>query len=229
MYWITIWILHWMGETQCVSVTGVSSNQGWYEHHAVKKSLAAVAIFRGQYQESPYAFQRLSGLLGDIIFWLWVNNSQDLQFSRRLLRLALMAVVSGVTTSLLNEFVQLIQLLLKSLHAMMCHCGNCTHYTAGLIIVTQLSQLWIFFITLLIFRIPLIISTCNVAQTISNCILHLLKYFFGFSIFQSCHFSILHIILLQFNHFLHVFDLPFRHHSFGIHIILNPFTFPLVG
>ena len=48
------------GKTECVRVSVVSANLASYGYSLVEKSLAAFAIFRGPYQESPEAHYMLS-------------------------------------------------------------------------------------------------------------------------------------------------------------------------
>jgi len=44
-----------VGGTECVHVSAVSANLASYNYSLVEKSLAAFAILRGRYQESPEA------------------------------------------------------------------------------------------------------------------------------------------------------------------------------
>jgi len=49
------WVLHRAGGTEFFLVSGVSLNLSSYDNSLVEMSLAALAIFRGHYRESPSA------------------------------------------------------------------------------------------------------------------------------------------------------------------------------
>jgi len=128
--------------------------------------------------------------------WSQLNNCQNFEFGHPVLHISLMEVVSHVPPSPFCQCVKPDLLLPKTLHARLYSIGHYAHHPARFVIFPQLAKLCIVFIIFLIIPILPIIRTCNIAQTVSDNIQDVLKWFFALSRCRSRHFSISHIFLL---------------------------------
>jgi len=151
---------------------------------------------------------------------LGLDNCRNLQFNHPILHISLTEVVSHVIPTRLRQLVKPNLLLPKSLHALLYCFGDCVYYPAGFIIFAQHVQLWIFFFIYLVFPILLVVRTSKIAQTVSDCIQHLLKYYLMLSYCLSHLFSISHIFLLMLNPCLFVLYSHSCHSSLSIPINL---------
>jgi len=159
---------------------------------------------------------------------LGLDNCWNRQFGRSVLHISSAAVVGHVPPSPLCQFVKIHPLRPNPLHPVL-HCsGDHAHHPAGLVIYTQLALRCIFVI-FLIFLIHLILGTCKIPETLSNCIRHIFKRLFRLPGGQSRHFNIAHIFLLLLNRCLCVFNSLSSHCSFSLHIILTPLLFPFIA
>jgi len=115
------------------------------------------------------------------------------------------------------------------LHAILYCFRDFAHHPAGFLIFPNLAPRKIIFIIILVFPILPIIGTCNIAQTISDGVEHLLQSCFRLGGCQSHLLSISHIILLLLNCCLCVFNLLCCHSGLSFHIILDPFLLLFVA
>ena len=114
-------------------------------------------------------------------------------------------------------------LLMKMLQPMLYHSRDCAHHQARFVIFAHLSQLRIFFITILVFpRLP-IVETCKIAHTITNGVHYLLICCFRLCGCQSRLFSISQIFLFPLNCCLHIVNLHSCHSGCSVHTMIDHF------
>jgi len=121
------------------------------------------------------------------------------------------------------------QLSPKTHHTMLCHVGDCAHHPSSFIVFTQLAQVCIFFIIILIFPILAVVRTCKIAGNISDGIQDLLTCCFRVSGCHTHRCSISNIFLLLLNRCLCVFNPLSCHSGLSIHTILDPFLCPFIA
>jgi len=161
--------------------------------------------------------------------YLGLDNCRNLQFGCHILHMSLTEVVGCVPPSWLLWSVKPHLLPPKTLHTVLYCFGDCAHHPARVIINTQLAKPCFFFIIFLVFPILLIVQTYKIAQSVSDCIQHLFKRFFGLAVCRSRIFSSTHIFLLLHNRCLCVLNSLFCHSGFPPHMILDPFLFLIIG
>jgi hypothetical protein len=113
---------------------------------------------------------------------LQMDESQNAQIGCNVPHISFTKVVHTISLPQLHWFVNPQLLLSNSLHALVLHAKECTHYPAGFVIFTQLTQLWILFVIILIVR------TWKIVQTVCDSIHHFLQCLFRLSGCQS-HFA----------------------------------------
>jgi hypothetical protein len=136
-----------------------------------------------------------------------------------------MKIVGCIPPSRLGQLVKSHLLLPKTLHVVLYRFSDCTHHPARFIIITELAELWIFFIIFLVFSILLIIGTCKIAQTVSDRIQHLIKCCFRL---PSCRTPV-----CSSRYILHyccfcVLNSLSCHSGLSLHNILDPFLSPFL-
>jgi len=162
-----------------------------------------------------------------IIIRLWCNDCRNPQFGWAVLLISFMEVVGRILPSWMCQFVKLHLLLLKPLHALLHHFGECAHHPAGFVILAQLALLCLFII--LIIPILLIVGTCKITQTVSDSNHHLLESLFGLSVGQSSVFSFPCIIVLLLNCCVWAFYWHCCPSSLSIYKILDPLFFLIIA
>jgi hypothetical protein len=75
---------------------------------------------------------------------LWLNGGRNYQFGDAVLLISFTEVVGCIFPSWFSQFVELLLLLPKPLHALLDCFGDCAHYPAGFVIFAQLSLLSLF-------------------------------------------------------------------------------------
>jgi hypothetical protein len=125
---------------------------------------------------------------------LGLDNRRNHQFGIPLPHISLTKVVGCIPPSRLGQFIKSHLLLPKPLHVVLYRFTDCAYYPARFIIITEFSELCIFFIIFLVFPNLLIIGTCKIAQTVSDSIQHPFKRCFGLSGGGAFVFSSHHIL-----------------------------------
>jgi len=158
-----------------------------------------------------------------LIYRLRFNDSRNLPFGCLVHPIILMEVVGRGSPAWLRQFVKLHLLLPKTLRAILYRFSDCAHHTARFVIFPKLALCRIFYIIIFVIPILLNVGTCNIAQTISDGVLHLLRCCFRLGGCQSRLFSISHIILHLLNCCLRIFNSLSCQSGLSFHIILDPF------
>jgi len=160
---------------------------------------------------------------GCTIISLQFNDRRNPSFSCAVFLISFTEVFGYIPISQFRQFVSLLLLPPKPVHALLYRFRDHAHPPARFVIFAQLAQLCIFIV--LIFRILLIIRTCKIAQTVSHIIQHLLKHLFGLSGCQSRVFNFPHIFPLLLHCCRCIFNSLTCRTGFSLNIILDPFLF----